>query len=192
MDQRPPEDGPMASSDTPAESPPMMPAESPPSMPAESPPMMPAEAVAAPPPAAPPPVAWNAAVPARAPGGRVTDLAKLAAAILMFFGLIVAFGGWLVWGIGALPGGAGQWSQDGIVILIIGLIGILAGIGSWRGNGAGRIVGIILGVLFALAAVFGFSSSSESSWLVFSVVVVLLFAYVEVVLLFRWKTPATA
>jgi hypothetical protein len=184
MDQKPPEDGPMASSGTPADGPL--------AMPAGSPPAIPAKAVPAPATAAPPPVAWDPSVPAAAPAGRVTDLAKLAAAILMFFGLLVVFGGWLVWGIGALPGGAGQWSQDGIVLMIIGLIGILAGIGAWRGNKAGRIVGIILGVLFALAAVFGFSSSSESGWLGFSVGVVLLFAYVEVVLPFRWKAPAMA
>lgn len=197
MDQKTPEGDAMASSETPAESPPSMPAESPP-------PMMPAEAAAAPPPAAPPPVGWNAAVPARAPGGRVTGLAKIAAGILIVVGLLITVLGVLLVGGGALLGTYGQsdlpglagpfgaiFAGIGVVVIVLGVIELLAGIGSWRGSGAGRVVGIIYGVLGALGGISGLSSSNSGGSLG-SIITLVLFGYVAVVLLFRWKAPATA
>ena len=200
MDQKTPEGDPMASSEPPAESPP--------SMPAETPPAIPAEAVPAPATAAPPPVGWNAAIPARAPGGSVTGLAKIAAGILIVVGLFITLAGLVLVGGGALIGSAGQSDFPGLagplgalaagflagigaVVIVLGVVGFLAGIGSWRGSGAGRVVGIIYGVLGALSGVSGLSSS-DSGGSLGSVIVLVLFGYVAVVLLFRWKAPATA
>lgn len=162
----------MASSETPVESPPTARADGPPPMPAETAP--------APAPTAPPPVASNAFVPAAPPGGRVTRLAKLAAAILILFGILFTLGG-LLFNLRDFGGlfGAG-FASLGIVFLVIGIIETLAGIGAWRGNGVGRVVGIIFGVLGALLSV--------SVGLVY----LLLFGYVARVLPFRWKAPVTA
>ena len=189
MDQKTPEGDPMASSETPAESPP--------SMPAEAPPAMPAEAVPPPATAAPPPVGWNAAVPARASGGSVTGLAKIAAGILIVVGLLIVGGGALLgtYGQSDLPGLAGPFGAlfagIGVVVVVLGVIEVLAGIGSWRGSGAGRVVGIIYGVLGALGGVSGLSSG-DSGGSLGSLITLVLFGYVAVVLLFRWKAPATA
>jgi hypothetical protein len=171
---------------------------------AESPPTMPAEAVPAPPPAAPPPVGWNAAVPAQAPGGRVTGLAKIASGILIVVGLLITVFGLLLVGGGALLGTYGQsdlpglagpfgalFAGIGVVVIILGVIEVLAGIGSWRGSGAGRVVGIIYGVLGALGGISGLSSG-DSGGSLGSIVTLVLFGYVAVVLLFRWKAPVTA
>lgn len=196
MDQKTPAGGPMASSETPAEGPPPMPA--------ESPPAMPAEAVPAPVAAAPPPVAWNAAVPVPAPRGRVTGLAKIAAAILIVVGLLITLFGVLLVGGGALLGTYGQsdlpglagpfgalFAAAGVIVIVIGVIEVLAGIGSWRGSGAGRVVGIIYGVLGALGGISGLSSGDSGTSLG-SIITLVLFGYVAVVLLFRWKASATA
>jgi hypothetical protein len=203
-DQSAPEGTPMSSAEPPPLAPLVEAAAAPPPMPAAAPmqPMAP-----------PPAVAWQAppaAVPAR--GGR-TPLA-LAAGILLLLGgiggillglLIAVVGGSIVSSLnlsqfgdvsglnGADPNAVltGAVAFIGIVILIYSLVYLLAGIGVVRSRGWGRVMGIIVGVLSGLFWLSGLSGGGSSGGLL---VIVLLgiHAYIAVVLLFFWRSKATA
>jgi hypothetical protein len=165
-------------------------------------PMAPIAPMASAPPTAPP-VAWG---PAQAPTaitrGRVTGLAKIAAVILIVLGTIVTLAGVLVLAGGAFIGTASSQTElpylagavggilafFGIVIAGIGIIEVLAGIGAWRGSGAGRITGIVLSVLFVLFGLLGLGNSGDNSSPLFSLLIVLLYGFVAAALAFRWKT----
>lgn len=191
-----PEGAPPPTSETP---------ESPPSATPEPPPPMMAETTPptdVPPP--PPAVTWTPPAAMAAPmGGRVTALAKVASAVLIGAGLLLALFGLLALGLGGLVGAAGQGSglpelagvfgaivaTAGIFALFFGVLILLSGVGAWRGNSAGRIGGIIFGALGALGSLSGLSSSDSAGG---SLVGLLLFGFVAVVLAFRWKEPASA
>ena len=135
-------------------------------------------------------------------GGQVTGLAKAAAVILMVLGAIVTVAGLLVLAGGAFIGTASNQTElpylagavggflafFGIVIAGIGIIEVLAGIGAWRGSGAGRITGIVLSVLFLLFGLLGLGNSGDNSSPLVSLVIVLLYGFVAAALAFRWKT----
>jgi hypothetical protein len=157
------------------------------------------------PPPTPPAVAWTppvAIAPARS--SQVTSLSKVSAVLLMILGVIVTLFGLLFVLGGAFVGSFGQMTEFGdlaggigtfvavigIVVVIIGVVEVLAGIGAWRGSEAGRIGGIIYGVLsglFGLAALGG-EGSSAGVWLVY----IALNVFLIVALAVRWKEPATA
>jgi hypothetical protein len=155
------------------------------------------------PPPTPPAVAWTPPVATAPAAGRVTGLAKIASGILIFFGILFTLLGLLAVGGGALFGAAGSGSDFeslagafgaviaalGVIVLVIGIVEILAGIGAWRGSSAGRIVGIVYGVLGALGGLGGLQSDSGPTG---GVIALLLYGFVAVVLLFRWKEPASA
>ena len=121
---------------------------------------------------APPGMMW---VQAKVP---VTPLAKVGALFLVIVGALVTLAG--------------------LIVLVIGVLHILSGIGSWRGAGIARVLGIILGILFGLIALAGAAGgttdtngASTSSGVV-GWVVAAGYIYTAAVLIFAWKQKPAA
>lgn len=173
------------------------------------PPLAPYVAASTPPPppaAAQPAVAWQAPPVAATTGGR-TALAAAAGVLLLILGvlggllglLVVVVGGNFVASLGdlgyfpelegrdptAILGGVVAFF--GIIIVIYSAVYILAGIGTLRSRGWGRVTGIVIGVLSGLFWLLSLSSP-ESGSLVVPIVMLGVHAFVVVALLMFWRT----
>ncbi len=148
--------------------------------------------------APPPGMMW---VPAKKP---VTGLAKVGALFLVVVGVFITLGGLLfilggailtsVGGseFGAIAGGAVAFV--GAIILTIGILQVLAGIGSWRGAGVGRVLAIIVAILFGLlslaSVVAGAADTSTGAARGSSILnwaLAIGYLYSAAVLIFAWK-----
>ena len=81
----------------------------------------------------------------------------------------------------------------GIVFLVIAIIQILGGIGSWRGSGWGRVIGLVYGVigaLLGLGTLAGSGSSVRQGGAGSGLVILAIYGFVTLALAFRWKSPA--
>ena len=157
-------------------------------------------------------------VPAKAP---VTTLAKIGAVFLAVIGVIVSLFGLLFVVVGLAGGdlfktldptyyeGSGLSAEEmarlagtiitfiGGVVLVIGVLQLLAGIGSWRGAGIARVTGIIFAVLFGLFSLAGAAgggsraaASSSGGPGIISWIVAIGYIYTAAVLIFAWKEKA--
>jgi hypothetical protein len=132
------------------------------------------------------------------PRGPVTTFSKVAGIIIVLVGLgLTALGGGaFVFSVLAYTGdsqGLGEWF--GLVLLVIGVGVLLPGIGILRGEEWGRAIGIFYGGLAGFLS-FGFGQESLKDGRVLSALicglVVVASVYVVIVLLARWRGPATA
>jgi hypothetical protein len=221
-DQPAPEGMPAPSGDPPAgdamtpEPPPLAPIVAAAAASATPPPVPPPAPMAAPaqPVAPPPAVAWQAPPPAVAVKGKRTALAMVAGILL----LLLAIGGGLI-GIGLIVFGSAIISSLGdsvtnipgyngdpaalvtgffvffaVIILAYSLAYLLAGIGVLRNSNWARVLGIVVGIisgLLWLSALTGGGNGGSGGGL-FSLVLFAMHAYIVVVLLFFWRSKATA
>jgi hypothetical protein len=117
-------------------------------------------------------------------------------------GVLLLLGGAVVKNLGDQTGVAafgdlvgGVVAVFGIVVLVIGIVQIFGGIGSWRGREWGRVIGLIYGVLgflFGLAAAAGGRSveTGSGNGVVVGLVILLIYGFVTFALGFRWKGRA--
>ncbi|HTC86022.1 MAG TPA: hypothetical protein VK656_04930 [Candidatus Acidoferrum sp.] len=149
------------------------------------------------------PVGW--APPPVAPIGRqsTTGFAKTAAILLIAFGMLLGLFGLVFIAAGAAAGTIDQSflvgvsaatlrdfvAGVGIVVLVFAVIQILGGIGSWRGSGWGRVIGLVYGVLGTLLGLSALGSPARqgagSGLLILAV-----YGFITLALAFRWKSPA--
>jgi hypothetical protein len=219
-DQPAPEGMPAPSGDPPAgdamspEPPPLAPivaaaSATPPPVPPPAPMAAPAQPVAP-----PPAVAWQAPPPAVAVKGKRTPLAMVAGILL----LLLAIGGGLI-GIGLIVFGSAIISQLGdnltnipgyngdpaalvtgafvfvaVIILAYSLAYLLAGIGVLRSSNWARVLGIVVGIISGLIWLGGLTGGGNggSGGGAFSIVLLGIHIYIVVVLLFFWRSKATA
>lgn len=158
------------------------------------------------PPAAP--VGW--APPPVEPVGRrsTTGFAKAAGILLMVFGTLLGL-------FGLVFIAASTASRDlseqffgtvdarsigdfvagvGIVILVFAVIQIMGGIGSWRGSGWGRVIGLVYGVigtLLGIGTLAGSGSSVRQGSVGSGLFILAVYGFITLALAFRWKSPAT-
>ena len=183
------------------------------------PPTVPGWAAPTPPPAStapgwaaptPPPAPVNWAPPPAAPTGRLstTGLAKAAGILLIAFGTLLGlFGLVFIAAAGASrdlsesvfgttsAGTIGDFVAGvGIVIVVFAVIQIMGGIGSWRGNGWGRVIGLVYGVigtLLGIGTLAGSGSSVRQGSVGSGLFILAVYGFITLALAFRWKSPAT-
>ena len=148
-------------------------------------------------------------MPAAAVRQSSSGLAKAAAIVLLVFGVLASLAGVLFLLGGAVASGIGDDTGFtrfgdfvggvlvvvGIIVLLIGLVEILGGIGSWRGSEWGRVIGLVYGVLgflFGLAAAAGGRrvedvNAGSGGGVAFGIVIILAYGFVTFALGFRWK-----
>jgi len=152
----------------------------------------------------------------------VTTLAKIGAAFLVVIGTIIGLFGLLLVVLGfagrgifenvdpSAYEGSGLTADQvaslagtfivfgGAIVVVIGVLQLLAGIGSWRGAGIARVTGIIFAVLFGLFALAGATGSGARGAAnggaggggIVSWVVAIGYIYTAAVLIFAWKEKA--
>jgi hypothetical protein len=147
--------------------------------------------------------------PSTAPRGPVTILARLGGLLLALIGLLwgVIGGGFVVGGaflknlfdVNTVPGFGdffgGALATIGIVLLVFAIIEILAGIGGMLGKGWARAIGILYALVFGafslLIVVDGGRARDAgdvgNGALLFFVVHAVIYAYVLIVFLVRWR-----
>jgi len=144
--------------------------------------------------------------PPAAPQGPVTRLSKVAGIIILISGLgLTAFGGYGV--VSSISSQPFLWEIVAFiasVVIVIGLPGLLGGIGILRGAGWGRGIGIFYSVSLGLVSLTVTIANMVGLDIEAGRVVeaepkislglpfVLLFTYSAIVLMFRWRRPATA
>jgi hypothetical protein len=147
--------------------------------------------------------------------GPVTGLARLGGLFLLLIGLLWAVvggafiaGGALLKGVldvNDLPGFGdalgGALAVIGIVILVFAIIEILGGIGALIGKDWARWIGVIYALIFGSFSLLILVSGSRASdvsnngalgAIVFFLVHVVLYAYVLIIFIARWRGRATA
>ena len=146
--------------------------------------------------------------------GPVTLLSKFAGIIILLFGLgwtaigaLITFGGAVV----STASDSSAFSQLGdalggviaglgVVILVIAIVELLGGIGILLSKSWGRIIGITYSLIFgagSLLIAFGGGRANDATdagpgVLIFGLTFFVLYAYSLVVLMARWRGPATA
>jgi hypothetical protein len=134
----------------------------------------------------------------------VTGLAKGGAAFLATLGVLITLIGALLALIGAVGGDTfsaltedpsvgsiigGAFVVFGGIFIVIGILHLLAAVGSWRGSNGARILGIILAVPLGLLQIgtAAAASSSGTGGSVISWVVAAGYIYTAIVLAFFWR-----
>ena len=151
-------------------------------------------------------------MPAAAPRGSVTILARLGGLLLALVGILWALiGGAFVAG-GALFKGffdvntlpalgdavGGAVATIGVILLVFAIIEILAGLGGMLGANWARAVGILYAFVFGGFSLLillngaGRRDVADTGALIFFIAHVVVYAYVLVVFLVRWRGRATA
>jgi hypothetical protein len=167
------------------------------------------------PPAAQPTVAWAPPPVAGAVVGGRTTLSLAAGILLVVLGALGVLFSLVVLTIGRsfvdsfdftnLPGveGVGDPGQVvggvitflGIFVLACSTFYIVGGVGIMRSKSWGRVIGIVIGILAGLlwlGSVAGGGGQGRADGVGFALVLLALHAYIAVVLLFFWRTKATA
>ena len=146
----------------------------------------------------------------------MTDLAKIASVILVILGVPLTLLGLLFGGlglsgvasrVGRAPGfesGVGEayawfFTWLGLLALVLGFVEVWAGSRAWEGKGRGRVLGIVYGVVGSLVGLLGLRFDEGGLLggprfgfgVGFWIATVLLYGFVALALVFRWKTPAT-
>jgi hypothetical protein len=217
--QMPPDDESAVTPPAPVDAPPPMapPPVAPPPVappPAMAPPPLepPAPAMA---PAPQPAVGWAPPPAAVAtPKGQRTALSLAAGIILVILGAFGVIASIALLTIGrefisqfdfsTVPGFQGYSDPNSIVesaatfgaifVLVCSAFYLVGGVGVMRSAGWGRVIGIVIGILAGLVwlASVGSASANGRGGDAFAIVLLVLHAYVAVVLLFFWKTKASA
>jgi hypothetical protein len=169
------------------------------------------------PPPGPPPIP-SAALPPGSPGrpgaasispsatvaqGPITGLARLAAVILLLFGVWFAILGALTILAALDPSGfMGRQIGDafgavargtvvfvGIGVLLVAIVEIAAAIGIWRGAGWGRVLGSVYAIVFALgsAGVLVLTHGPSTGSMALAVGILIAYIFVALVLAVRWR-----
>jgi hypothetical protein len=135
-----------------------------------------------------------------------TGFTKAAGVLLMVFGILLGLFGLVFIAVGAAAGDLSDsfyFGVDantvrnlvtgiGVVFVVFALIQVFGGIGSWRGSGWGRVIGLVygvLGTLFALASFGGSSSAAANRSVGFSIAILAVYGFITLALAFRWKSP---
>jgi hypothetical protein len=151
---------------------------------------------------------------AAAARGPVTGLAKLGALVLILNGILWT----LVWGAIVALGAAAKGSLDsfggtsfgdavggalaavGVFFLVVAVLELLVGVGSWMGKDWGRIGGIVYSLVFGgvllLSGLSALGASSDTANATGGALIVLAFAaayiYTLIVFAIRWRGRAIA